>query len=72
MNSSSKVNLLRNLGQNVAGQWAFRDEGPVSTHVLAGHATKPTVMRTAGVAGVTLLIGAEDGFFYQLTNPRAK
>lgn len=72
MNSSPNVNFFRNLGKNAAGQWAFRDEGPVSTHKLAGHATKPTVMRTAGVAGVTLLIGAEDGFFYQLINPRAK
>jgi len=72
MNSSPNVNFFRNLGKNAAGQWAFRDEGPVSTHVLAGHATKPTVMRTEGVPGVTLLIGAEDGFFYQLTNPRAK
>jgi len=72
MNSSPNVNFFRNLGKNAAGQWAFRDEGPVSTHVLAGHATKPTVLRTAGVAGVTLLIGAEDGFFYQLDNPRAR
>jgi hypothetical protein len=72
MNSSPNVNFFRNLGKNAAGQWAFRDEGPVSTHKLAGHATKPTVMRAAGVAGVTLLIGAEDGFFYRLPNPRAK
>ncbi len=72
MNSSPNVNFFRNLGKNAAGQWAFRDEGPVSTHVLAGHATNPTVMRTAGIAGATLLIGAEDGFFYSLPNPRAK
>ena len=72
MNSAPNVNFFRNLGKNAAGQWAFRDEGPVSPHVLAGHATKPTVLRTAGVAGLTLLIGAEDGFFYQLPNPRAK
>ena len=72
MNSSPNVNFFRNLGKNADGRWTFRDEGPVSAHVLAGHATKPTVMRTAGVAGVTLLIGAEDGFFYQLINPHAK
>ena len=72
MNSNPNVNFFRGLGKNAAGQWAFKDEGPVSTHILAGHATKPTILRTAGVAGGTLLIGAEDGFFYQLNNPRMK
>ena len=72
LNSVPNVNFFRNLGKNAAGQWAFRDEGPVSTHVLAGHATKPTILRTPGVVGGTLVIGAEDGFFYQLANPRAK
>ncbi len=62
MNSSSKVNLLRNLGQNVAGQWAFRDEGPVSMHVIAGRATKPTRFATKR----ELPIGAEDGVFFGL------
>ena len=62
MNSAPNVNFFRNLGKNTAGQWAFRDEGPVSTHVLAGHATKPTYFATTR----ELLIGAEDGFFYRL------
>ncbi len=68
LNSNPNVNFFRNLGQNAAGQWAFRDEGPVSTHVLAGHATKPTYFATTR----ELVIGAEDGFFYQLPNPHAK
>ncbi|MBC7369338.1 MAG: VCBS repeat-containing protein [Undibacterium sp.] len=72
MNSNPNVNFFRNLGKNAAGQWAFHDEGPVSQHVLTGHATKPTLLHTAGVPGATLLIGAEDGFIYQLPNPRAK
>jgi hypothetical protein len=62
LNSAPNVNFFRNLGKNTAGQWAFRDEGPVSTHVLAGHATKPTYFATTR----ELLIGAEDGFFYRL------
>ncbi len=62
LNSAPNVNFFRNLGKNAAGQWAFRDEGPVSTHVLAGHATKPTYFATTR----ELLIGAEDGFFYRL------
>ena len=72
MNSNPNVNFFRGLGKNAAGQWAFRDEGPVSTHVLTGHATKPTLLHTAGVPGATLLIGAENGFIYQLPNPHAK
>lgn len=72
INSSPNVNFFRGLGKNAAGQWAFRDEGPVSSHVLAGHATKPTILRNSGSAVATLLIGAEDGYFYQLPNPRTK
>ena len=62
MNSSSNVNLLRNLGQNVAGQRAFRDEGPVSMHVFAGRATKPIRSATRR----ELPIGEEDGVFFRL------
>ena len=68
MNSNPNVNFFRNLGKNAAGQWAFRDEGPVSAHVLAGHATKPTYFATTQ----QLLIGAEDGFFYQVKRPSVK
>ena len=72
LNSTPNVNFFRGLGKNAAGQWAFRDEGPVSTHVLAGHATKPTVGDWNKDGVPDLLIGAEDGFFYQVSNPRAK
>jgi hypothetical protein len=72
LNSAPNVNFFRGLGKNAAGQWAFRDEGPVSTHVLAGHATKPTVGDWNKDGVPDLLIGAEDGFFYQVSNPRAK
>ena len=43
----------------------------MSAHVLAGHATKPTVGDWDRDGIPDLLIGAEDGFFYQLRNPRA-
>ena len=72
LNSSPNVNFFRGLGKNAAGQWAFRDEGPVSTHVLAGHATKPTAGDWNKDGVPELLIGAEDGYFYQVKNPRAK
>ena len=71
MNSNPNVNFFRALGRDAQGRWTFKDEGPVSTHVLAGHATKPTVADFDGDGLVEMLIGAEDGFFYQVKNPRA-
>ena len=68
VNSNPNVNFFRGLGRNAQGRWAFKDEGPVSPHVLAGHATKPTYL----AATRELLIGAEDGHFYQVKSPRAK
>lgn len=68
LNSVPNVNFFRATGRDAQGRWTFKDEGPVSTHVLAGHATKPTYMATTR----ELLIGAEDGFFYQVKNPRAR
>lgn len=64
LNSIPNVNFFRGLGKNSAGLWAYRDMGPVSNQVLAGHATKPTVLK--GASGRQLLIGAEDGFIYTL------
>jgi hypothetical protein len=71
-NSSPNVNFFRALGRDDKGRWKFKDEGPVSSHVLAGHATKPTVGDWNKDGLIDLLIGAEDGFLYQVTNPRAK
>jgi hypothetical protein len=72
MNSAPNVNFFRALGRDDQGRWKFKDEGPVSTHLLAGHATKPTVADWNKDGIPDLLIGAEDGFFYQVQNPRVK
>jgi len=66
VNSNPNVNFLRGLGRNAAGLFVFRDEGPVSTTLLAGHATKPTLIDLDGAGRRTLLIGAEDGFLHLL------
>lgn len=72
LNTAPNVNFFRALGRDAQGRWKFKDEGPVSTHVLAGHATKPTVGDWDKDGVPDLLIGAEDGYFYQKKNPRAK
>ena len=71
VNSNPNVNFLRGLGRNAAGKFVFRDEGPVSPHVLAGHATKPTMIDVDRDGRRELLIGAEDGFLYVLPNPHS-
>jgi hypothetical protein len=72
MNSAPNVNFFRGLGRDEQGRWKFKDQGPVSGHVLAGHATKPTVADWDGDGRIEMLIGAEDGYFYQVKNPNSK
>jgi hypothetical protein len=66
VNGNPNVNFLRGLGYDREGRYVFQDKGPLSTHVLAGHATKPTVIDIDGSGRPVLLIGAEDGFLYLL------
>ena len=67
VNSDTNVNVLQGLGRDAQGRWRFKDTGPVHRHLLAAHSTTPTFARWNGDAPV-LVIGAEDGFFYHLTN----
>jgi hypothetical protein len=64
--NSVNVNFLRGLGKNKAGQWAFKDMGPLHpTQVLAGHSTAPTVVHSLqNKKEGDLLFGTEDGFLY--------
>lgn len=48
--------------------WKFEDRGDLSDHRLAGHSTSPTVIDWDRNGRPDLLIGAEDGHFYLLTN----
>lgn len=66
--NSVNVNLLRQVDAR-EGFFAFRDEGPLSDRRLAGHTTSPTTIDWDGDGERTLLVGAEDGYFY---HPPAK
>jgi hypothetical protein len=63
--NSVNVNFLRGLGKNAAGQWMFKDMGPIHpTQILAGHSTAPTVVHSMGRKEGDILFGTEDGFLY--------
>ncbi len=63
--NSENATIYRNKG-NRNGITIFRDEGPVHTMILTGHATSPNTIDTDGDGKREILIGAEDGFFYHL------
>ncbi len=54
------------------GKWYFEDRGAVDPRRLAGHTTCPTVVDFDDNGIPDILIGAEDGHFYYLRNPRAE
>ncbi|HVU35736.1 MAG TPA: VCBS repeat-containing protein [Opitutaceae bacterium] len=65
MVNSINVNFLKGLGRNAAGQWVFKDMGPINPHqILAGHSTAPTIVHWNGHTKGDLLFGTEDGFLY--------
>ncbi len=52
------------------GKWLFKNMGNLSETNLAGHDTSPTTVDFTGDGVRDLLLGAEDGHFYYLKNPR--
>ncbi len=52
------------------GTWFFENRGALGKRRLAGHTTCPAACDFDGNGVPDLLLGAEDGFFYHLENPR--
>lgn len=69
--NSKNMDFLRNIAET-PGEYRFKNEGAVDPHLLAGHTTSPTTVDWNGDGIPDLLIGAEDGFFYYVENPRAE
>ena len=67
--NSAAVDWLRNAGGE-NGRFLFQQKGALTSRRLAGHTTSPTTVDWDGNGARDLLIGAEDGFFYWLENPR--
>ena len=53
------------------GIWSFRKVGDLSDDKLEWHSTSPCACDFDGDGISDLLLGAEDGFFYHLRNPRS-
>ena len=70
--NSVSVNFFRNMGSDRAGKIMLEDMGPLSDMELAGHTTSPTIIDWDKNGIPDLLIGAEDGRFYYLKNPKAE
>jgi len=67
--NSKNIDFMRNIAEK-EGAYQFKNEGLVDPHILAGHTTCPTTVDWNGDGVPDLLVGAEDGFFYYLENPR--
>ncbi|HEY4260126.1 MAG TPA: exo-alpha-sialidase [Schlesneria sp.] len=63
------ANLLRQTDHR-DGKWFFEDLGPLDTRKIEGHDTSPTTVDWNRDGIPDLLVGAEDGRFYYLPNPR--
>ncbi len=66
---SRNANVLHNEG-TTDGITTFRDSGPVSDRVLAGHSTCPAIVDWDRDGVPDLVVGAEDGRLYYRKNPR--
>ena len=68
--NSLNVTVMRNLGEK-QGIVQIKNQKPVAKLVLAGHDTSPTIVDWNKDGIPDLLVGAEDGHFYYLENPRS-
>lgn len=72
LTNSSCANFFKNVSTQ-PGEWVFEDRGAVdrSVKLLSAHGSPPAVSDWDGNGIPDLLLGAEDGFFYHLPNPRS-
>ena len=54
------------------GQWLFKNEGDLATGDTSGHSPTPTTVDWDGDGQRDLLLGAQEGHFYFLKNPRSR
>ena len=70
--NSKNVSFFKNTGTTEGDSVIFRDEGILAQDKLAGHTTSPTTVDWNKDGVPDLLVGAEDGHFYYLPNPKTR
>lgn len=68
--NSTSANFYKNMETRADGSIVLADQGPVAKQNLQGHDTSPTTVDWNRDGLRDLVIGAEDGHFYYLENPR--
>lgn len=66
--NGDSIELMRNTG--TTAEPTFENKGSLDARKVGGHSTCPTTVDWNRDGVPDLLYGAEDGFFYYLTNPR--
>ena len=69
--NSQNISSFKNIG-DVSDSVTFKNEGMLAQDKLAGHTTSPTIVDWNKDGIPDLLVGAEDGHFYYLINPKTK
>jgi hypothetical protein len=69
--NSRNVSFLRNVSTDEK-EHLFSDVGILGSRILASHTTSPTIVDWDKDGLADLLVGAEDGFFYYMKNPRSR
>lgn len=67
--NSTSATWLRNV-ETRSSKNVLEDKGKLSTHNISGHTSSPTTVDWNRDSVPDLLVGAEDGFLYYMTNPR--
>lgn len=71
MVNSVSVNFLKNVADE-PGTFVFRDMGTIDRTRLAGHTTCPEVIDLNADGVLDIVVGAEDGYIYQMLNPNVR
>jgi len=66
--NSRSIDFYKGLSDD---SYKLKNEGLVDNRLLAGHTSSPTVVDWDKNGIADLLVGAEDGYFYYMKNPRA-
>lgn len=69
--NSTNATLWRHAGER-DGKVILEEVGPLDERPISGHTSSPDVVDWNGDGIPDLLVGAEDGYFYYLRNPRGQ